>query len=69
MIARLPGSESGWVKRTARAPVPGAELVRESEVFGVPRPLVPVLVRVQVLAAFVSLVPEVLLPTPTPARW
>ena len=67
MIAQLPDSELGRVKRTVQALVPGVRLVRESEVWGVPQPLI--LAPVQVLVAFVSLVPEVLLPMKTLAQW
>ena len=67
MIARLLGSEPGRVKRTAQALVPELGLVRESEVLGAPRPLIPALVLV--LVGFVSLVPGFLLPMSTLAQW
>ena len=67
MIARLPGFELGWVKRIARVPVFWMELIPEREILGVPQPLI--LAPVQVLVAFVSLVPEVLLPMKTLAQW
>ena len=68
MIVRLPDSELGRVKRRAQVPVPWVELVRERGILGVPRPSVLALVRVQVLAVFVLLVPEVLLPMQNLAR-
>ena len=69
MIALLPGSELGRVKRTVHVPVPGVESVREREFSGVPRPLIPALVQVEVLAVFAQLVPEALLPMSTLAQW
>jgi hypothetical protein len=65
MIARLPGSGPGQVKRTARVPVSEAERVQGREGLEVPRHLVPAPMQVRALTVFALLVSGVLLPIVT----